>query len=194
MKTVILYQSTHHGNTKKLVDAIVNAHPEVDTIDVMSLGKNEYPDLSAYHCIGAASGIYYGEFGKDLKRVLDHSLRAEDKVFGIMTYGGKSQHYGHDLAAVCQVKFANLVQIYGCLGFDTWGPFKLKGGVQKGHPTAEEVEGAVEFYEKLEEDYGDIFADQYEARQKRLDYEVAHPRGGLVAGLKRTAQKIAGRR
>ena len=27
MRTIILYASRHHGNTKKLVDAIVEAHP-----------------------------------------------------------------------------------------------------------------------------------------------------------------------
>ena len=38
-RTVILYRSKHHGNTKKLVDALVAAHPEIDTIDVATLGK-----------------------------------------------------------------------------------------------------------------------------------------------------------
>ena len=43
MRTIILYASRHHGNTKKLVDAIVETHPEIDTLDVKTLGKNEYP-------------------------------------------------------------------------------------------------------------------------------------------------------
>ena len=38
---------------------------------------------------------------------------------------------------------------YGCLGFDTFGPFKLIGGLKKGHPTAEEIRGAVDFYRGL---------------------------------------------
>lgn len=61
IRTIILYASRHHGNTKKLVDAIVEAHPEIDTLDVKSLGKNEYPDLHEYHLIGVATGIYYSE-------------------------------------------------------------------------------------------------------------------------------------
>ena len=192
MKTVILYKSKHHGNTKKLVDAIVAAHPDdVDTIDVASLGKSEYPDITAYHCIIAASGIYFGEFDKDLKRVLDHTLRAEDHVFGLMTYGGKASHYGRDLKGVCQVKFANLMSFYGCLGYDTWGPFKLTGGVQKGHPDAEEIQGAVEWYDKIVEEYGEILVEQYEKRQVRLDYYAEHPAGGLGSNIKRSAQKIA---
>ena len=76
-------------------------------------------------------------------------------------------------------------------GFDTWGPFKLTGGVQKGHPTAEEIKGAVDFFDKIEDEYGDIIVEEYAKREKRLAYEKEHPAGGLVAGVKRTAKKIA---
>ena len=38
---------------------------------------------------------------------------------------------------------------YHCQGFDTFGPFKLVGGIAKGHPTSQEIEGAVAFYRNL---------------------------------------------
>lgn len=38
---------------------------------------------------------------------------------------------------------------YVCLGFDTFGPFKLIGGISNGHPTEDEILGAVKFYERL---------------------------------------------
>ena len=38
---------------------------------------------------------------------------------------------------------------FHCLGYDTFGPFKLVGGVAKGHPDEEEIAAAVEFYKKL---------------------------------------------
>lgn len=145
LKTVIVYRSKHHGNTKKLVDAIVAAHPEIDTIDVGALGKNEYPDLSPYHIIIMASGIYYGNFDKDLLRVADHCLRDGDKVVGLMTYGGQAKFNGRDLDGVCRMKFANLLCMYGCPGFDTYGPFKLVGGMNKGRPNQEDIDGAVPF-------------------------------------------------
>ena len=151
MRTIILYASRHHGNTKKLVDAIVEAHPEIDTLDVKTLGKNEYPNLHEYHLIGVATGIYYSEIDKDMARVLTNVLQPQDKV----------------------------------------GPFKLAGGVQKGHPTAEEIKGAVDFFDKIEDEYGDIIVEEYAKREKRLAYEKEHPAGGLVAGVKRTAKKIA---
>ncbi|MCR5674581.1 MAG: hypothetical protein K6G16_02615 [Lachnospiraceae bacterium] len=40
---------------------------------------------------------------------------------------------------------------YLCPGFDTFGPFKLVGGIQKGHPTEKEIRDAVAFYQGLNE-------------------------------------------
>ena len=52
MKTIILYYSNHHGNTKKLVDAIQASDPEnVEILDVTTAGPK---DLSGYDLIGAS--------------------------------------------------------------------------------------------------------------------------------------------
>ena len=58
MKTAIVYASTHHGNTKKLLDAIAAAY-EVDLIDAVKVPEK---DLNRYDRIGFASGIYYSKF------------------------------------------------------------------------------------------------------------------------------------
>ena len=125
MRTIILYASRHHGNTKKLVDAIVEAHPEIDTLDVKALGKNEYPNLHEYHLIGVATGIYYSEIDKDMARVLTNVLQPQDKVFGLMTYGGKNKWYGKDIDGICRMRQAIFMGVYGCPGFDTWGLARL---------------------------------------------------------------------
>lgn len=193
IKTMILYRSKHHGNTRKLVDAIAAAFPdEVDTVDVATLGRNEYPDLSEYRLIGAASGIYRGGFDKDLKRVLDHSLTFGDKVFGLMTFGAAEKWHGRDLAAVAQVKMASVLTMHGCRGWGTWGPYRLIGGVAKGHPDAEDIQGAVDFFARLREDYGEILEDEWQRRRRRQELERAHPAGGLMANIRRTAKRIAG--
>lgn len=193
LKTVIVYRSKHHGNTKKLVDAIVAAHPDIDTVDVGALGKNEYPDLSPYHIIVMASGIYYGSFDKDLLRVADHCLRDGDKVVGLMTYGGQSKYNGRDLDSACRLKFANLLCMYGCPGFDTYGPFKFVGGMNKDRPNQEDIDGAVAFYDRLVDDYGEIIIEERIKRDKQDAFNAAHPAGGLLTNIKRTAKKIANR-
>ena len=38
---------------------------------------------------------------------------------------------------------------YQCLGYDTFGPFKVIGGIAKGHPNKDEIASAVKFYQKI---------------------------------------------
>lgn len=192
IRTIIIYRSKHHGNTKKLVDAVVEAHPEIDTLDVSTLGKKEYPNLAPYHIICFASGIYYGKFDKDILRVAQECLRDGDNVIGLMTYGGSNKFNGRDLDGICRLKMATLLSMYGCPGFDTYGPFKLVGGMNKGRPNDEDIQGAVEFYDHILEDYGQIFLDERAKRDKRDAFYAANPPGGLLMNIKRTARKIAG--
>jgi flavodoxin len=37
-----------------------------------------------------------------------------------------------------------------CKGYDTFGPFKLIGGLAKGHPDDKDLENAVAFFKGLE--------------------------------------------
>ena len=60
MKVAIAYYSQHHGNTKKLLDAIKDL-ADVELINVVECKKE---DLSYYDLIGFASGIYFGKFSK----------------------------------------------------------------------------------------------------------------------------------
>ena len=47
-------------------------------------------------------------------------------------------------------KEAVILGEYGCKGYNTYGPWKLIGGMNKRHPTEEEITGAVEFFEKIQ--------------------------------------------
>jgi len=46
-------------------------------------------------------------------------------------------------------KGAQLAGEYSCPGFDTFGPFKLVGGIVKGHPSEEDIAGAVDFLNEI---------------------------------------------
>ena len=37
---------------------------------------------------------------------------------------------------------------FSCKGYDTYGPFKLVGGIAKGHPNEKDLEAAVDFYKR----------------------------------------------
>ena len=83
MKTAIVYYSEHHGNTKKLLDAIAAEH-EVTLIDVT---KQPPADLSGYDRIGLASGIYYSSFAGQLLDYAREHLPEQKEVFYIYTHG-----------------------------------------------------------------------------------------------------------
>ena len=77
MKTAIVYYSKHHGNTKKLLDAIA-AECEVALIDVTAQPS---ADLSDYDRIGLASGIYYSSFARQLLDFTQDHLPENRDVF-----------------------------------------------------------------------------------------------------------------
>lgn len=146
MTTAIVYYSQHHSNTKKLLDAIKAADSTVELIDVTSPSTT---GLSAYDRIGFASGIYYTSFAKQVLSFADSYLPEGKDVFFIYTHGAPKGGFLTAIRSVTEKKHCRELGAYHCLGFDTFGPFKLVGGIAKDHPTEEEIKGAVEFYQKL---------------------------------------------
>ena len=142
MSTAIVYYSRHHGNTKKLLDAITSKNA-VTLIDVT---QQPDADLSSFNRIGFASGIYFSSFAKQLLAFADAHLPESRDVFYIYTHGAPVRGFLKGMRKIASKKRCREIGAYHCLGFDTFGPFKLIGGVAKGHPTEEEIRGAVEFY------------------------------------------------
>ena len=145
MSTAIVYYSKHHGNTKKLLDAIADKN-EVTLIDVVAQPD---ADLSAYDRIGLASGIYFSSFAKQILSFADEHLPENKEVFYIYTHGAPGGNFLKAIRESAEKKHCKEIGEYRCQGYDTFGPFKLVGGIAKGHPTDEEIAGAVEFYKNL---------------------------------------------
>ena len=145
MKTAIIYYSEHHGNTKKLLDAIAAKH-DVDLVDVT---KAPAADLSGYDRIGLASGIYFSSYAKQLLAWAQECLPEGKDVFFIYTHGAPKGPFLSAIRQITERKGCKEIGDYHCKAFDTFGPFKLVGGLNKGYPTEEETAGAVSFYESL---------------------------------------------
>ena len=145
MRTAIVYYSKHHGNTKKLLDAIAAAE-KVALIDVT---ERPDADLTSFDRIGFASGIYYNGFARQLLSFASQRLPENKKVFYIYTHGAPVGGFLKGIREIANRKHCRELGAYHCLGFDTFGPFRLVGGIAKGHPTEEEISGAVKFYRQL---------------------------------------------
>lgn len=147
MKTAIIFYSSHHGNTRKLVDAIKAADASVTTVDVFA---GETADLSEFDVIGIASGIYGANFSKDIIAYADKNLPEGKKVFFLFSSSMNLKSFTKSIRKVTDAKNCEVLGQYGCTGYDSFGPFKLVGGVGKGHPDQKEIEGAVDFYKSLQ--------------------------------------------
>ena len=129
MKTVIVYYSKHHGNTKKLLDAIAGADPTVVLIDVT---MHPTADLTAYDRIGFASGIYYSSFAKQIVTFASEHMPEGKDVFYIYTHGAPKGDFLKAMREIAGKKGCREIGAYHCQGYDTFGPFKLVGGLAKG--------------------------------------------------------------
>lgn len=111
MKTAIVYYSKHHGNTKKLIDAIA-AGQDVTTIDASEV---KTADLSEFDLIGFASGIYYSKFHKTVLEFAEKNLPEGKNVFFLYTCGSDKKGYTNAIAESVNKHQASILGEYGCL-------------------------------------------------------------------------------
>lgn len=80
MKPIIIYESTHHENTKKLVDALAKKH----NMKTVSIENAESVDLSEYDIVGLAAGIAFGKFYKRMEEFAAKSRQENRCSFSIL--------------------------------------------------------------------------------------------------------------
>ncbi len=147
MKTLIICESVHHGNTKKVADAMASVlGAEVKKpgdVDVTRLGENDL--------IGFGSGIYMGKMHKSLLKLAEDLPALAKKAFIFSTAGGANRNMKDHrvLKERLIAKGASIVDEFSCRGFDTVGPLLLIGGINKGRPDEKDLENARRFAQKL---------------------------------------------
>ena len=145
MKTAICYYSRHHGNTLAVLDAMTEGC-DVDLIDVMARMAVR---LDQYDRIGFASGIYFSKFSPVVVNFARQYLPEGREVFFVYTYGAPKVSLPGNITAAVKEKGCRILGQFGCRGYDTFGPFKLIGGLAKGHPDAQDLKKAKQFFEGL---------------------------------------------
>ncbi|WP_274953423.1 flavodoxin family protein [Angelakisella massiliensis] len=147
MKTAICYYSRHHGNTLKILQTMAQ-EGEVELIDVTA---QETAQLEEYDCIGFASGIYGFEFQKTVVEFARQYLPAGKPVFFVYTYGGVKGTGSKAVAEIANAKGCPILGEFSCKGYDTFGPFKMVGGIAKGHPDTQDLDNARRFFRQIQE-------------------------------------------
>lgn len=120
-----------------------------------------------------SNGVVKAKQGSNKRTPYDHQKRAMENLdiidetpsystlVVLPTGGGKTytaslwllkhalNRHKKTIAEVIKDKKCNEVGRFQCKGFDTYGPFKLFGGIQKGHPDETELKAAVDFYKGI---------------------------------------------
>lgn len=84
MRTAVCYYSRHHGNTRKVLEAMAR-EGEIDPIDATVCQTVRLED---YDCVGFASGVYFGKFHTSVLHAARQYLPHGKPVFFVCTYGG----------------------------------------------------------------------------------------------------------
>ena len=146
MKTAICYYSRHHGNTRKVLEAMAGE----GNVDLINVTTRQVVRLEEYDCIGFASGIYYGSFHQSVVDFARQYLPQGKPVFFVSTSGSGRGDGTAELRKIAREKGCPVLGRFSCRGYDTFGPFKLVGGLSKGHPDAQDLEQARRFYRDLQ--------------------------------------------
>ena len=147
MKTAICYYSRHHGNTLKILEAMA----QEGGVDLVDVTVRQTVRLEEYDCIGFASGVYFGKSHQSVLAFARQYLPRRKPVFFACTYGGARGDSMNALSEIAKEKDCPVLGEFGCRGYDTFGPFKLVGGIAKGHPDRRDLDNARYFYRDIRE-------------------------------------------
>ena len=145
-RCLLLVKSVHHGNTARVAEAMAGvlgaqaAKPE----------SVPYKSLSACGLVGFGSGVYYGRMDETLfnwLRGLPYAPEANQPVFVLSTSGLPflASFWHWSLHRLLARKGFRVVGAFACRGFDTWGPLRLTGGLNRAHPDEHDLARARKF-------------------------------------------------
>ncbi len=144
MRAVIVYESLHHGNTKRVAGAMADACGA----DLVRLGERKKPDLQAYDLVGLGSGIYHSRHHPALVTFARSARFADGARAFLFSTAGIPSLAGLWHRSLTAALTARGIPITGelCLpGYDTYAIFGLIGGINRGRPGDRELERAREF-------------------------------------------------
>lgn len=135
-KTIIVYASVHHGNTRKAAQYIAQAIG-ADTFDLLGGGA---PELSGYDCTIFASGIYFNKFHQAVIDFISSAQLTGKRAVLLYTCGLHYRDYSSSAKSLLLRSGAEYAGCCWCRGYDTFGLLKHIGGLAKGRPNGRDLE------------------------------------------------------
>lgn len=145
MRTLIIYHSGEHKNTEKVAQVMARALQA----DLRKVSEAQPQGISEYELIGFGAGIYFAKHHGTLLKFAEQLPDSDKKVFIFSTSGMGGTRFHKALKNKLSAKGYQVIAEFACKGFDTFGPFKFLGGLNKGRPNARDLEKAANFAQSL---------------------------------------------
>lgn len=143
-KKIIVYQSSHHQNTEKLVLQLARAL-ECDTCPI---DQTDRLNLSQYTEVVFAGGVYYGKPAESLTQYIKINAGSlkDKKIHLILTSGVAFKSYILNFKKMVEDLGLKVDKTFHCKGFSSYGILKYIGGVAKGHPNDDDIISAIMWF------------------------------------------------
>jgi flavodoxin len=147
VRTAIVSVSVHHGNTRRVAEAM--AVPLGAAL--LSVEEALTADLRTLDLIGLGSGIYFGRHHSSLLRLVQDVQFMPPRCFVFSTAGISSLAglWHGSLRRRLRQRQSEIVGQFHCPGWDTVGPLWLFGGLHSARPNERDLSRAAEFAEAL---------------------------------------------
>lgn len=148
MKSVVIFQSVHKGNTRKIAEALAREL----SAKLVSPGEIGVNDLKGYDLVGFGSGIYFGKHHQDILDLAEKiPPTAGQKVFIFSTAGLPQLKavWHHALRNILKKKGFKIAGEFASAGHDEVSFLKAVGGINKGRPNKNDIAKAKQFANSL---------------------------------------------
>ncbi|MBU7022627.1 MAG: flavodoxin family protein [Theionarchaea archaeon] len=149
MNTVVIYMSIHHQNTEKVAREIA------EPLDAHLATPLDFSSgISDYDLVGVGSGIYYAKHHESLLELVKDLPPVNKKnAFIFSTRGmGPVWVYHRPLRDLLLKRGFAIIGEFSCKGYDSNGFLKHVGGINRGHPSEEDLRRARVFAQSLREE------------------------------------------
>jgi flavodoxin len=150
VKTLLVVYSYHHNNTLKVAEVFSR------TLDaqIKAPQQTNPAELQEYDLVGFGAGIDSGKHYKQLLDFADQLPNAEGKkAFIFSTSGVSNPKYKIKIHTALREKLQTkgylILDEFNCHGFNTNVFLKYIGGMNRGHPNAEDLKEAETFAKRL---------------------------------------------
>lgn len=152
MRSLVIVASVHHGNTRKVALKLA----EVLGCAVKEPEEVSQEEILSCDLVGFGSGIYFGKFHRRLVSFVENLPPCEGKrAFVFSTSGLGKREYNRSLEELLKKRGFTVLGSFACRGFDTFGPLRLVGGINRGRPDERDLEDAARFALEMKALYGE---------------------------------------